>query len=262
MNSARRPFGSARLLAALTLALAVAAGGAASASQVGINPVQIYLSRGTSSTMLTLTNQDLTVPVQLQITGFAWKQQADGKMDLQPTEDVVFFPTLVTLAPGAERRLRVGSAVAPSAIEQTYRIFIEEMPALADPAAPEKGPTLQVRSKIGIPIFVAPLSQSVAPKILKPAWGAAGALRVTLENAGNVHVFGQQLQVQVKDGNGAALFDKSVIPWYLLAGDRREFTVELPKSACRRAKSIAVTLTTDRGVFAQTFESADGNCAM
>lgn len=262
MSSARPSFRCARIPAALVLAATLLGGNAAGASELGVNPVQIYLSRDASSTVLTLTNQDLKEPLQLQITGFAWKQQADGKMDLQPTEDVVFFPTMLTLAPGAERRLRVGTALAPSAIERTYRIFVEELPAPADAAAPEKGPTLQVRSKIGIPIFIAPVSQSVAPKILKPSWGAGGSLRVAIENAGNVHVFGQQLQVQVKDSTGAALFDKSVNPWYLLAGDHREFTVDLPKGACQRTKSIAVTLTTDRGVFAQTFESAAGSCGV
>ena len=51
------------------------------------------------------------------------------RIELAPTQDVVFFPALLTLKPGEERRIRVGSTAAPGSIEKTYRIFVEELPA-------------------------------------------------------------------------------------------------------------------------------------
>ena len=112
----------------LTAIAALLVGASASAATFSVNPTQIYLSGRTTSALLTLRN-DSTETLRFQLSAFAWNQSATGEILLEPTQDVVFFPALLTLKQGEERRIRVGSTVSPGAIEKTYRIFVEELPA-------------------------------------------------------------------------------------------------------------------------------------
>jgi fimbrial chaperone protein len=83
--------------------------GAASAATFTVDPTQIFLSGRTGSVLLTLRN-DSNETLQFQLSVFAWNQSASGEMLLEPTEDIVFFPTLLTLKPKDSRRVRVASA--------------------------------------------------------------------------------------------------------------------------------------------------------
>ena len=123
-----RPAGS---LAASALTVAWLWGGpqagAAAAATFTVDPTQIFLSGRTGSVLLTLRNES-TETLQFQLSVFAWAQSPSGEMQLEPTEDIVFFPTLLTLKPKETRRVRVGSATPQEVREKTYRIFVEELP--------------------------------------------------------------------------------------------------------------------------------------
>ena len=63
-----------------------------------------------------------------QVSAFSWDQDIHGGIVLSPTRDVVFFPMMLTLAPGEQRRIRVGSTVPaveisarPQRAERTWR---------------------------------------------------------------------------------------------------------------------------------------------
>ncbi len=74
-------------------------------------------------------------------------------MTLEPSTDVTFFPKLVELAAGASRNIRVGiNAGVARDVEQSFRIFIEELPDQSAPVAN----TVALRTKVGIPVFVRP----------------------------------------------------------------------------------------------------------
>ncbi len=74
-------------------------------------------------------------------------------MTLEPSADVTFFPKLVELAAGTSRNIRVGiNAGVARDVEQSFRIFIEELPDQSAPAAN----TVAIRTKVGIPVFVRP----------------------------------------------------------------------------------------------------------
>src|ERR1700722_20328393 len=97
------------------------------AASFEVSPVALSLSAATTTGIVDVTNLSKD-PVRLQVTGFAWRQGPDGEIQLGPTDELTFFPALVSLKPGEDRKIRVGVKAAPGLLEKTYRIFVEELP--------------------------------------------------------------------------------------------------------------------------------------
>jgi fimbrial chaperone protein len=242
----------------LALALTVAwlwggpQAGAASAATFTVDPTQIFLSGRTGSVLLTLRNES-TETLQFQLSVFAWAQSPTGEMQLEPTEDIVFFPTLLTLKPMETRRVRVGSATAQDVREKTYRIFVEELPPTNT-----VGNGVRVLTKMGIPIFVRPVKE-VATATLSDLRQQEGALRFTLTNAGTVHIVPQSIKVRGLTGPNTA-FDRELEGWYVLAGGRREFDVAFPKNACAQVTSIVVDIQFASAKLQERLQTPNGAC--
>jgi fimbrial chaperone protein len=227
--------------------------GAASAATFTVDPTQIFLSGRTGSVLLTLRNESNEM-LQFQLSVFAWTQSPSGRMELTPTEDIVFFPTLLTLKPKEMRRVRVASATPQEVREKTYRIFVEELP----PVDKEPGAGVRVLTKMGIPIFVRP-AKEVATATLNDLRQQDGTLRFTLTNAGTVHVVPQTIKVRGLTGSKTA-FDRELDGWYVLAGGRREFDLAFPKDACAQVTSIIVDVQFASGKLQERLQTPAGVC--
>lgn len=226
--------------------------GAASAATFTVDPTQIFLSGRTGSVLLTLRNES-NETLQFQLSVFAWGQSASGEMQLEPTEDIVFFPTLLTLKPKETRRVRVGAATPQDVREKTYRIFVEELPPVENVAG-----GVRVLTKMGIPIFVRPVKE-VATATLTDLRQQEGALRFTLNNAGTVHVVPQSIKVRGLAGSNTA-FNQELEGWYVLAGGRREFDMAFPKNACAQVTSIVVDIQFASGKLQERLQTPNGAC--
>jgi fimbrial chaperone protein len=226
--------------------------GAAAAATFTVDPTQIFLSGRTGSVLLTLRNES-DETLQFQLSVFAWTQSASGQMELVPTEDIVFFPALLTLKAKETRRVRVGSATPQDVREKTYRIFVEELP-------PAENVTSGVRvlTKMGIPIFVRPIKE-VATATLTDLRQQDGALRFSLNNAGTVHVVPQTIRVRGLAGSNTA-FNQALEGWYVLAGGRREFDMTVPKNACAQVTSIIVDVQFASGKLQERLQTPNGAC--
>ena len=125
---------------------------AAIASNFTVTPTEVDLSASATSALVTLRNGS-KLPLRFEVTLFSWSEDEHGKMALTPSSDVTFFPKLVELAGGASRNIRIGiNAGMARDVEQSFRLFIEELP---DQSAP-KANAVALRTKIGIPVFVRP----------------------------------------------------------------------------------------------------------
>ena len=227
--------------------------GAASAATFTVEPTQIFLAGRTGSVLLTLRNES-TETLQFQLSAFAWGQSPSGEMRLDATEDIVFFPTLLTLKPMETRRVRVGSATAQDVREKTYRIFVEELP----PTGQTAGSGVRVLTKMGIPIFVRPVKE-VATATLNDVRQQDGALRFTVANVGTVHIVPQRIQVRGLTGTKTT-FDRALEGWYVLAGGRRDFDMALPKDACTQVTSIVVDIQFASGQLEERLQTPNGAC--
>jgi fimbrial chaperone protein len=244
--------GGLRILATVATALGVlAAGPVASAATFTVDPTQIFLSNRTGSVLLTLHNESMDT-LNFQLSVFSWEQSSSGEMQLRPTQDIVFYPPLLTLKPSEIRRVRVGTATSFDAREKTYRIFVEELPP---PSAP-KG--VRVLTKMGIPIFLRP-AKEVATVTLADLGQQDGLLKFTLSNTGTVHIVPRSIKVRGLAGSNPA-FERELEGWYVLAGGRRDFATAVPKNGCEQVTSIVVDVQFESGQVQERLQTPNGAC--
>lgn len=210
------------------------------ASAFRVTPVQVRMT-GKSSTLLTLANES-GEPLRFQISAFAWTQGPAGEIQLAPTDDITFFPALLTLGAGEERKVRVGSNTVATDVEKTYRIFFEELPPADRPD--QKRNEVKILTKMGVPIFVQTASSAAEGRIsdLKLT-GSDVTFRVA--NSGTAHFTIQKVHVALSDDSGKKVFERDLDGWYVLAGGYRQYRVEVPSAICRQVTSVAVDAATD-----------------
>jgi fimbrial chaperone protein len=208
---------------------------AAIASNFTVKPTEVDLSPSATSALVTLRNNS-KLPLRFEVTLVSWSEDEHGKMTLNPSADVQFFPKLVELAAGASRNIRIGiKAGLPRDVEQSFRLFVEELPDQSTPAANAVG----LRTKIGIPVFVRPA---------KPSRSAAidgvsvenGKVLVRVRNTGNLHISVDTVKVTGSGGAAASVFTKEAPGWYVLPGATRIFEVPMTATECKATTRVAV----------------------
>jgi fimbrial chaperone protein len=246
-------------LAGLFLGLALGQAEIVSASTFRVTPVQVALSSTSPTVLLSLGNES-DQELRFQVSAFAWGMDDQGQMQLTPTQDIVFFPMLLTLAPGAERKIRVGSATTAGATEKTYRIFVEELPPTASSkTATTTGSQVHVLTRMGIPIFLEPPRPESTGSI-EVLGLEGGRLRYRIHNTGNVHFLLQTVRVRGFGASGEDVVDRKADGWYVLAGGSREYSETLSPDECTRLKTLSIEARTDHDTITAHVEPPAGAC--
>jgi fimbrial chaperone protein len=231
--------------------------GRLSAGGLNVSPVQLYLKAEESKALLTLRN-DGEEAARFQLEVNTWNEDPKAGMTLGPTDDVIFYPTLVALKPGETHKVRIGTTVPFGALERTYRLFVQELPP-AEKAAQSRS-AVRVLTRVGIPIFVQP-AKVVESQALSQVVLGSGSASFDLENAGNVHLRVETIKLEGFATGGARLFEREAPGWYVLAAARKHFTVDVPRDACARVRKLVATVKTDRDqTLQQALETPAGAC--
>ncbi len=232
--------------------------GLASAATFRVSPVQLSLSASSTSGLLTLSNES-GEPLRFQLTAFQWGEDERGQMQLAPTSDLVVFPTLLTLEPGKERKIRIGAATPLAPSEKTYRVFVEELPPAETAGAKPAGSRIRVLTRMGIPIFLAPPRTETGAEIAEARLENA-RLRFLVRNSGNVHFTLKTVRVQAIGSAGETILDRQENGWYVLAGGAREYAWTLTPQECARVRKVKIEAQTDTGVIETRVEPPQGAC--
>ena len=236
--------------------LALGQADTARAASFTVNPIQVFLSASTRSALVTVKNET-DQPLRFQLSVVAWNQEPNGQMQLAPTQDVVFFPPLLTLKAKEERKIRVGVTVPPGTAEKTYRLFVEELPPTETQSATNG---VQMLTKMGIPIFLQP-TKVVARAVLKELNVKAGRFSFQLQNEGTVHFIPLSVRVLGLDGSGLKVFEDKPYIWYVLAGGVRSFDMALPQDACAQVRSLVIETQLTENTVKETLQAPAGVCA-
>ncbi|MCC6623146.1 MAG: molecular chaperone [Deltaproteobacteria bacterium] len=236
----------------LPLCIMLASSAPAWAGNFQASPVRVTLDARAQSAVITLVNRG-DGPVSLQLDAHRWSESEAGEALLEPTEDIVVFPSLLTLAVGETKIVRVGTTRPPETRERTYRLIVEELP---DESRAHRG--VAIRTRVSLPIFVASGEAKADPRIEGITLDAARRLHVRLANDGARHVKTSALLIAgARDGR--APIEARVAGWYLLAGQRREHVIALPADAgCVR--SIEARLVIDDRIVERAEAITDPAC--
>ena len=230
----------------------------ARASAFRVSPVQVALSAKVSSTLLTLSNES-SESLRFQVRVYAWNQKPDGEMELAPTDDIVLFPTLITLPPGKDRKVRIGSATSFGASEKSYRVFFEELPPAEGPREAVTRSEVRILTKMGIPIFLRPAK----PQSLGVIDGLAlqrGHLRFLVRNDGTAHFVLRSVRIKGVGAAGDPVFDRDIEGWYVLPGGTRAYDLPLPPELCSQVKWVTIESETEQDTFKARLEAPPGGC--
>ena len=216
-------------------------GPSAWASDFYVHPIRIVLGAQTPSVLLTIQNT-ASDPLRFQLNVFTWEQTPAGELILAPTRDIIFFPKLLTLAPGEQRIVRVGTAAPASPVEKAYRLFVEELPPFESEGQSSAG-TVRVRARVGLPIFVPPANGRPAPRLAGTVV-RRGHLSFELQNPGTVHVAPEGVRARGYGAGGEVVWEYEFEGWYVLANGRRTYAVDISRADCAKLHALAIEVTT------------------
>lgn len=227
---------------------------AADAALVAIDPVKLLLTGAAPSKSLSLRNNG-NDRVRFQMSAFTWQQSTSGEMQLAPTPDIVFFPSLIELAPGETRRVRVTTTQQVASAERSYRLFADELP----PLATQPGTGIRVLTRFGIPVFLAPDAPTPRPALALAV--RAGKLQITLENRGNAHFVAQSVRLVGRDAEGKSVLSQDLPAWYVLAGGKRDYELPLAADVCPKLAQVSANANTDHGSARLDYQVPSSACA-
>lgn len=218
-------------------------------------PIRLFLDQKTHSDSVRLINSGST-PLNLQVKAALWTQNTQGEDQYQPSDELIFFPRILTVPAGEERILRAGVKLPPADIERTYRLFIEEIPAPKSSGSS----AVQIAVRFGLPVFVAPIKPQPVARIDRLALDHGTAL-VELDNPGNAHLLPTTLTFTGLDAQGNAVFSHPVQPWYLLAGSHRSYKQPLSREECGKAATLRFELGAGELQVSRDIPVTAGSCA-
>lgn len=249
---------SQKVMLALMAGAVLMGAAPAYSADFAIDPVVASLTPRAPSTLLEMTNTG-THSIRFQLSGFIWSQGPEGQIVLVPTDDMIFFPQLFALNSGEKRKIRIGSVDPAEDIEKSYRLLVEQLPALANEQAAHNG--VQLLTRLSLPVFVEPrVARKGGGLANVSATGRMVSFQVT--NDGNVHLVVEQATVTGLNAAGSPAFSRQTKSWYVLAGQSSHFNLELTSDECAKAQTIEIAVKTDGKAFDQRIAGSPGSCVI
>jgi fimbrial chaperone protein len=212
------------------------------------------LSSQSPSSLLSVRN-DGGEKVRFQIAVFAWDQTSDGEMVLNPTEDLIFYPTLLVIEPGDERNIRIGTTHPLVSSEKSYRIFVEELP----PVETSEANGIRILTKMGVPIFIQP-TKALVQGHLDRMRIQGSEFSFAVRNSGNVHFFPRAVRVKSVGFQGETFPEHQLQSWYILSGGTREYRVQIPRAECPKIQSLVVEVELEDKTLNENFSLPPDAC--
>ena len=210
------------------------------AGEFRVTPIRLDFDRGAKSGVITIVNEGAD-RLNVQMKAFEWVQDAEGKDQYTETNDIIFFPRIMSLEKNDEKIIRAGIRVPATTKEKTYRLFIEEIP---EPRKAE-GVNVAIAIRFGVPIFVKPLKGEVKGEIEKVEL-SKGGFNALIKNGGNTHFIINSINIKGKNGKGEEIFSKELSGWYLLSGVSRPYKTSIPQEVCSELSKLDIEVKTNR----------------
>ncbi len=249
---------SLKRVASLAIALGLALGATGSVRAAGFQfaPVRVTLNAHDRVGAITLTNPD-DVPKRLETQVFRWTQRADGQPVLVASDALIVFPQLLTLPPHGQRNIRVATTDAPGALEATYKVSITEIGSFNAPGMRAAGVAIEMQ--VNVPVFIVPTVEQQAPA-LSLGGVQKHALSFAIVNGGTVHFVTRDVGVTGLGAGMRVTFSKPLDGGDVLAGGKREYLVDLPRTECASLRALTIYADAGDQKLTRTFDVPAGAC--
>ncbi len=241
-------------------AVALVLGSASGARAEGFEffPLVVDLTAAEHVGSITLRNPG-DVPLRLEAQAYRWTQRADGRPALDPSNDLIVFPQLLTVPPHDQRNIRVATTDPPAALESTFKVSITEIGSFSAPATRGAGIALQLRTDV--PVFVAPAVERRAGAI-----AAAGVRDRTVSfavvNSGTLHFVAKDVRVTGFGADARPLFSTQLESGEVLAGAKREYRLDVSRQQCGALRAVSMTLEAGDQQLTHMLEVPAGSCGV
>lgn len=213
------------------------------AGSVIVNPTSVTITKAFAGSAVTLQNQGAT-EIRMEVSAKAWSQTSGEKMVTAPTQDLLVVPSLLQIAPGASRQIRIGMTKPAGATEQTYRLYLRE---LRNESVTAGTMGVSILTDIDIPVFVSNGTGAKEHLVLDGARGDLGRLYVSIKNEGMGHAKVRSIQMTAYDANKGVLDTQTLDGWYILPGANQDYMFRLAANACEKVTSVSVVETGSDG---------------
>jgi fimbrial chaperone protein len=237
-----------RVLAVIAFALSSFA---ANAAEFSVSPIRLHFEPGARSGAVTVTNDDAR-PLRMQLRLMRWTQDADGADVYADSDELIYFPRMMSVPPGEKRLVRVGLKSPAAAAERTYRLYLDELPDSAQPS----GSGLKFTIRFALPVFLPAAAPAKPAGAIESIALREGKLRVAVRNTGNRHF--RITSVAARSAAGVAA---EAGGWYLLAGAARVHTLDIPAEACRGLRRLEVAVKAEDLTLEGGLDVEPGMCA-
>jgi fimbrial chaperone protein len=220
--------------------------------------LRVTLDRTKRATEVVVRNDDKTA-LRMQVQGMTWTQNAEGADQYEPAESLLYFPRTMEIPPGESRIVRVGVRAAPVTQEETYRLFIEELPPAAAPEEQTEQTSLRIYLRVGVAVFVAPAQPERKGEITRLDMKGS-KVEWTVVNRGNVHIRADQVELSGVARDGSRLFTHQFPERYFLAGATRTLRIDIAPEMCGQLAAIEASVVAERLDLKRKLDVAPGPC--
>ena len=226
-----------RLLLGLAILIPATWAPSAVAGEFAIVPLRVNLDRANRAAEVSIRNVD-TAPLRMQVDAMTWTQNADGKDVYSAADGLIYFPRALEIAPGESRVVRVGIRAAPVSREETYRLFVQELPPVeTSTGSAAMGASIRVLLRIGVPVFVAPDRIERRAEIAQLSM-SAGTAQLKLTNPGSVHFTADRVELAALARDGSRLHSQQFQERYFLAGAVKPLQLDVPPGICAQVAAL------------------------
>jgi fimbrial chaperone protein len=227
------------------------------AGEFAILPLRIGLDAATRAAEVVVRNDDKQ-PLRMQVEAMSWRQDAEGRDRYEPAEGLIYFPRALEVPPGETRIVRLGIRAAPVSREETYRLFLEELPPPEQAAAPS-GATLRVLLRVGVPVFVAPARIERRGEIASLEMKSA-QVHAAVANGGNAHFAADRLELAALARDGTRLHAHQFQDRYFLAGVVKRLRTDIPRELCPQVAALELSVVGENVDLRRKVDVAVNSC--
>jgi hypothetical protein len=219
------------LLMALLVAGRIAVEGR---SGLSLSSTVLVLDRDSPVTAVVVRN-DTPRDLRFQVRGFALSNLPDASVQLALTDDLVVYPSTVSLRSGETRRVQVGRRLGGSWSDREFRLILDDGPASVET---ESSVTVVSRTAFSLPVWLRMHDRPLPVALPRPEV-LGGAVRVALPSTGARNAAPDRISVLGLQAEGFPGLTSRFSPWRQLAG-RSQLRAASPLAAAPDAAKHVV----------------------